>query len=186
MAELTLLDEFTPSGSHPSLEGIAQLDRALKQRFQRQFSVQPSLTRSLVSFQANKGRPVYRWYKYKEAFSAALVERLLSQYNITGGRLLDPFAGSGTTLFAASALGIAADGIELLPIGQQIIATKRLVENELTDDDLDALRRWAQETVWRESTERIPLAQLRITRSAYPERTHEAIERFLGAFSQGK
>jgi DNA modification methylase len=181
VAELTLLDEFTPSGSHPSLEGIAHLDRALKQRFQRQFSVQPSLTRSLVSFQANKGRPVYRWYKYKEAFSAALVERLLSQYNITGGRLLDPFAGSGTTLFAASALGIAADGIELLPIGQQIIATKRLVENELTDDDLDALRRWAQEAVWRESTERIPLAELRITRSAYPERTHEAIERFLGA-----
>lgn len=181
MTEPTLLDELAPAGSRPSLEGIAHLDRALKQRFQRQFSVQPSLTRSLVSFQANKGRPVYRWYKYKEAFSAALVERLLDQYGVTDGRVLDPFAGSGTTLFAASALGIAADGIELLPIGQQIIATKRLVENELTDDDLDALRRWAQEAVWRESTERIPLAELRITKNAYPARTHEAIERFLGA-----
>ena len=95
-----------------------------------------------MSFQANKTRPVYRWYKYKEAFSAALVEHLFERYGITAGRILDPFAGSGTALFAASAAGIAADGIELLPIGQQIIATKKLVESALTTDDIGDLQRW--------------------------------------------
>ena len=68
-----------------------------------------------MSFQANKTRPVYRWYKYKEAFSAALVEHLFERYGITAGRILDPFAGSGTALFAASAAGIAADGIDCSP-----------------------------------------------------------------------
>jgi len=168
------------STTRPSLEEIAELDRALKQRFDRQFSIQPSLTRSLVSFQANKGRPVYRWYKYKEAFSAALVETLLEQAHVAAGRLLDPFAGSGTALFAASVLGMATDGIELLPIGQQIIETKRLVEDGLAADDIRILGRWAAEPMWRESAQRIPLAELRITKNAYPEPTRDAIERFLG------
>lgn len=164
-----------------SLEEIARLDQELKRRFYGQFAVHPGLSRSLVSFQANKGRPVYRWYKYKEAFSAALVENLLEQYNVTTGRLLDPFAGSGTTLFAASAAGIAADGIELLPIGQQIIETKRLVEHELTADDMDTLNRWAAEPIWSDSPSRVALSELRITKNAYPASTREAIERFLAA-----
>jgi hypothetical protein len=33
----------------------------------------PNLTRSLLSFQANKTRAAYRWYKYKEAFSASFI-----------------------------------------------------------------------------------------------------------------
>jgi len=176
-----LLDELLFPTMQPSLEEIARLDRALFQRFQQRFSVQPSLTRALVSFQANKGRPIYRWYKFKEAFSAVLVERLLNQYNVTSGRLLDPFAGSGTALFAASALGLAADGIELLPIGQHIIETKRLVERELTVDDIRRLQHWAINPVWHETDKRIPLPELRITKAAYPSHTQEAIERFLAA-----
>jgi len=107
------------------------------------WSVQPSLTRSLVSFQANKSRPFYRWYKYKEAFSASLVEYLLHKYRISKGTILDPFAGSGTALFAASEVGIDADGIELLPIGQQIIATKKLLDSGLDAADFDRLNLWS-------------------------------------------
>ena len=165
----------------PSLEEIPRLDNELRQHFKPKFSVQPSLTRSLVSFQANKTRPVYRWYKYKEAFSAALVEHLFERYGITAGRILDPFAGSGTALFAASAAGIAADGIELLPIGQQIIATKKLVERALTTDDIGDLQRWVTLNPWLSSESRIALPELRITKGAYSSQTQDALERYLGA-----
>jgi tRNA G10 N-methylase Trm11 len=120
------------------------LDAAFELYFRSKFHVQPSLTRSLVSFQANKNRPVYRWYKYKEGFSASLVEHFFQKYQVASGKILDPFAGSGTALFTASAMGLDADGIELLPIGRQIISTKRLLENEFTANDFDELERWAR------------------------------------------
>ena len=163
---------------------IDRLDKQLFQRFKSRFVVQPSLSRSLVSFQANKTRPVYRWYKFKEAFSASLVEYLFHKYGITTGRILDPFAGSGTALFAASAAGINADGIELLPIGHQIIAAKQILDAEFTSEDFESLRRWSTLRVWEQSERRVPLPELRITQGAYPEKTKEAIEKYLGACQQ--
>ena len=70
----------------PSLADIERLDEELKARFELELVVHPALTRSLVSFQANKGRPIHRWYKYKEAFSASLVEYLFERYKVTEGR----------------------------------------------------------------------------------------------------
>ena len=113
--------------SAPSLADIECLDEETKTCFEQKLVVHPALTRSLVSFQANKGRPIHRWYKYKEAFSASLVEYLFERYKVTAGRVLDPFAGIGTALFTASSLGIDAEGIELLPIGQQVIAAKKTI-----------------------------------------------------------
>lgn len=162
-----------------TLDEIEGLDQHLLQQFKRKHVVQPSLTRPLVSFQANKARPVYRWYKYKEAFSASLVEHFLYKYKINKGTILDPFAGSGTALFAASALGINAVGIELLPIGQQIIGTKKLLEAEFTLEDFETLRRWSTARIWEQSVEKVNLPELRITRGAYSEKTKEAIEKYL-------
>ncbi|MFH1087578.1 MAG: site-specific DNA-methyltransferase [Chloroflexota bacterium] len=167
-----------------SLDEIEQLDRELERHFKDKFLIQMSLTRSLVSFQANKLRPVYRWYKYKEAFSATLVEYLFQSYGVIRGRCLDPFAGSGTALFAASGLGINSDGIELLPIGQQIIGTKRILETEFTASDFETLRQWQKLQVWEQSEKRVPLVELRITKGAYPEHTREYIEKYLGACQQ--
>ena len=103
------------------LNKIYNLDQNLNEYFKKKFIIKSELNRTLVSFQANKNKAVYRWFKYKEAFSASLVEYLLNQYPISKGKILDPFAGSGTALFVASANGINADGIELLAIGQEII-----------------------------------------------------------------
>ncbi|MCA1593796.1 MAG: site-specific DNA-methyltransferase [Acidobacteria bacterium] len=172
--------EAPPPASARTLLEIESVDRDLSRRFQSKLAIQASLTRSLVSFQANKTRSVYRWYKYKEAFSASLIEHLLSQYKITAGKILDPFAGSGTTLFVASAAGMKAEGIELLPIGQHIISTKTLLE-EFTPDDVATLRRWAVTRPWQQSETRESLPELRITRGAYPEQTLDAIERYAGA-----
>ena len=48
-------------------------------------------------------------------FSPQLVEELLNAYAPPGGVLLDPFAGSGTSLVEAARQGLAADGIDINP-----------------------------------------------------------------------
>lgn len=106
-------NEIEPNASKLCNE-IAALDAELAEVFKSQFSTAPFLSRKIVSFQGNKGKPAYGWYKYKEAFSADLVEYFLGSYDGgVSGKVLDPFAGIGTTLFAASSQGISADGIEL-------------------------------------------------------------------------
>jgi len=168
----------------PDLAEIDRLDSVLKEHFRHKFHVQQALKRSLVSFQANKNRPVYRWYKYKEGFSATLVEYLFRKFNISRGKILDPFAGSGTALFTASALGLDADGIELLAIGKQIISTKRLLESEFILSDFDSLEKWMKLHPWEKSQERIPLNELKITKGAYPESTREQIEKYLASIQK--
>ncbi len=169
-----------------ALSKIDALDFKLSQHFNNKFIVQRSLTRQLVSFQANKTMASYRWYKYKEAFSAPLVEYLLNRYKIVSGKVLDPFAGSGTTLFAAGAVGMNVDGIELLPIGQQIIAARLCLEKEFTSDDFAAIKRWLKTCPWKESQVRYPLPKLRITDGAYSIETAEAIERYMGTMQNEK
>jgi DNA modification methylase len=166
-----------------NLDEIECLDRELYQYYKNRFCIEPRLSRSLVSFQASKNKAIYRWYKFKEAFSTSLVEYLFNKYNIINGLVLDPFAGSGTALFIASARGINADGIELLSIGQEIIATKKILE-EFTENDFSVIKQWFLKQPWIQSRQRISLNELRITKNAYPEQTKEAIEKYLGACQQ--
>lgn len=164
-----------------ALSEIAHLDQQLERRFGDRIRLEPALSRALVSFQANKSKPAYRWYKYKEGFSASLVEYLLNRWQIFAGRILDPFAGSGTALFVASDLGIDADGIELLPVGQQIVQAREMAERGLDDDTIARLRWWRETFPWKSARERVPIVELRITQGAYPPETKAAIERYLGA-----
>jgi DNA modification methylase len=163
------------------LNHIDDLNRRAEARWRDRLVVHSALTRSLVSFQANKGRAVYRWFKYKEAFSAGLVDYLLAKYGITNGLLLDPFAGSGTALFAAAEQGLCAEGVELLPIGQTIITTKRLIDEELDAADVQRVAFWRDRRRWRESGPVQPINELRITRHAYPPSTLKSMGRFLAA-----
>jgi DNA modification methylase len=158
---------------------ILEQDAELVRRFQAVLEYDESLSRQLVSFQENKHRPCYRWYKYKEAFSASLVEKLILAYNISNGKLLDPFVGSGTALFAASELGFDADGIELLPIGQQIIDAKLAASKKLTITELKTIEFWAKEKPWEHHAKRKCLLELPITEGAYPAATRSLIERYL-------
>ncbi len=164
------------------LTQIERLDASLLTRFRDRLHVEPALNRSLVSFQANKSRAVYRWYKFKEGFAASLVEYLFDRYR-AAGKVLDPFAGSGTTLFTASSLGLEAVGIELLPIGQQIIETKMMLDAEFTAEDLRQIERWLQTCPWAAEDTAAAFTELRITAGAYPSETKEGIQRYLQALN---
>ena len=120
----------------------------VEQRYHNIISVNSDLTRQLVSFQANKGAPFYRWFRYKEGFSRRLVHYILDTLCPRRGRLLDPFAGTGTALFAASERGWSTDGIELMPSATYAISARLAAMNV----DIDRFREAAQrifEDHWR-------------------------------------
>lgn len=182
--ETPIVDEALSLETLEALGHIERLNFEAETRWADKLCVDNTLTRALVSFQANKGRAVYRWFKYKEAFSAGLIEHLLSKYRIVNGVLLDPFAGSGTALFVAGGLGMKAEGIELLSIGRTLIATKQIIDWDLKDVDVKRLAFWRDERPWRKSKTAKTINELRITRSAYPAETFDAMGRFLTASEQ--
>jgi hypothetical protein len=74
------------------------------------------------TFTDNMKLPVHRWFRYSAGFSAEWVEQLISE--VQPRTVLDPFAGSGTTLLAADTLGIPAYGYESHPFVARIAAAK--------------------------------------------------------------
>lgn len=161
------------------LEQIEEVDSALSDYFSELLIVDGSLTRKLVSFQASKTRTHYRWYKYKEAFSADLVEYLFRKYHVNKGKILDPFAGAGTSLFACSSLGYDTDGIEVLPVGQKIIEANILARGKHKKDIISGLERWLLKKPWNVKGESKDFEVLRITDGAYSQETHHKIKRYL-------
>lgn len=108
-------DLMRESFSHDSIAAeTARL--ALEDRYQALFEETDQFDRRIVSFQGNKGQLLHSWIKYREGFSAALVERLMDEFGIQpGDTLLEPFSGSGTSLLVAKSRGVDAVGIEILP-----------------------------------------------------------------------
>ena len=166
------------------LRQIGNLDKALSESFPETFVTDNALTRKLVSFQANKNRAYYKWYKYKEAFSADLVVYLLSKYHVMEGKILDPFAGSGTALFACAGLGYDSDGIEVLPIGQKIIVANVLARGLNRQNIVPGLENWLIQRPWNTDGKIKDFQVLRITAGAYSKDTHHKIGRYLSNLDQ--
>jgi hypothetical protein len=82
---------------------------------------------------------VHRLHPYLGKFIPQLVEALLSRYLPRGGRVLDPFAGSGTTLVQALESGLDACGADVAPFNCLLMRVKTsafnpfVLESELRD-----------------------------------------------------
>jgi len=67
---------------------------------------------------------VHRLHPYHGKFIPQLVEVLLDRYFVRGAHVLDPFAGSGTTLVQALESGLDATGVELAAFNCLLIGVK--------------------------------------------------------------
>ena len=65
----------------------------------------------LVNWSSTRSAPIHRWIRYREGYSAELIDALG-----LGKRILDPFCGCGSILVGAALRGRAATGIDLNPL----------------------------------------------------------------------
>lgn len=78
-----------------------------------------------ITFAGSKTVPFQRWYPYIEGYSPEFVKSLIQHYNLNNCYYIyDPFAGTGTTFFAADQLGIKTIYSEINPLLQFLIQTK--------------------------------------------------------------
>ncbi len=86
---------------------------------------------------------VHRLHPYHGKFIPQLVEVLLGRYVERGGHVLDPFAGSGTTLVQALESGYDATGVDIAAFNCLLMAVKTAEYDlaELGEELRDAHRR---------------------------------------------
>ncbi|HYP39601.1 MAG TPA: hypothetical protein VEX13_04505 [Chloroflexia bacterium] len=147
---------------------------ALLSRFASRLKVNADLDRSLVSYQADKETPFYGWFKYREGFTSRLVNYLIKNVHPSPGTLLDPFAGSGTALFAAAERGWRTCGIEVLPVGVYAIQSRIAAERVSPDSLIDIADTLKSLDYDRYYDEAYKLQHIAITKGAFPaQQEHE-------------
>jgi len=98
-----------------SIKNIPKLYSQLEEELNIVIKLAPNFEK-LVNFRNNETMPVHRWYYFKEGYSHQFVEKLLKEFKIEkGSTILDPFAGSGTTLLTAQWKGMYPVGIDINP-----------------------------------------------------------------------
>jgi len=152
--------------------------KTLYRKYRDRFAINTALNRSVVSYQANRNRPFYRWIKYKEGFSAALVEYILDHFRVGRARIMDPFAGTGAALLVGAERGHEGFGIELLPIGVKVIEA-RLAATKLPSGRLAREIERFHEGGWKtEEDPRVSYRHLRITQGAFSEENERQLNQF--------
>jgi len=154
----------------------------LYSKYVDKIQINPDLNRSIVSFQANKKLPLYRWIKYKEAFSTQFVRYILKKFRPKTKKkptILDPFAGIGTALTTASKEGWKAIGIELLPIGSAAVEARLKAKYADVLAFSMHIKRLKKFSLTSKSLEFIPFNHLKITKNAFPDITERELSGYL-------
>jgi site-specific DNA-methyltransferase (cytosine-N4-specific) len=144
--------------------------QALEEKYLPITEVTTDFNRQSVSYQLNKKDCLHRWLKYKEGFSADLVEKLLYEMDIKLGEIvLDPFLGSGTTCLVAQMQGINSIGFDIMPMSKLAMYAK----GNISSYNIDELRKLVNFllSLQRPSEYNIRTKSVPITDFAYPEET---------------
>jgi DNA modification methylase len=89
------------------------------------FDFKPEVKTSVsTTFIDNMKLPIHRWFKYTAGFSAEWVKNVIRKYKKADSMILDPFAGSGTTLIAANELDLPSVGYEKQYFVRRIASNK--------------------------------------------------------------
>ena len=90
---------------------------------------------------ANTKEFTHCFHNYPAMMIPQIVRRLLGEYGEEGGRLLDPYCGTGTSLVEASIFGMNAVGCDINPHARLIAKAKVApIPPDALDEKLDSLR----------------------------------------------
>lgn len=161
--------EYSAGGSFQQKARVA-----LEQRYSAIIELTDRFNRQSVSYQLSKSAHLHSWLKYKEGFSANLVDTLIDEMGVTTGKsVLDPFLGSGTTSMVCKMRGINSIGIDLLPTSKISIEAK----NAINDYKMDELNKLLHEVKATEIPENFTgqVNSISITQGAYPPETERQL-----------
>lgn len=84
----------------------------------------PEYSEKDVTFKNSKTIPFQRWYPYVEGYSPSFVANIINTYCGNPSLIYEPFAGTGTTLFAADSMGVNTIYSEVNPVLLFLIKVK--------------------------------------------------------------
>lgn len=134
--------------------------------------------RHWVTPRGAKEKAVHRWHLFPHSFTDDLVHALIHEWSLNGqDRILDPFAGSGTTLLAAKEMGVPSDGYDLSPLAVLASNTKTVTFSRRR---LKKLWQTLQRTLKSRSTAPTGRAYPELVRKALPRGRLEVFDRIAG------
>jgi tRNA G10 N-methylase Trm11 len=108
---------------------INQVVKRLIKKNLEEISTIAGVSKKDVTFIKSKDIPFQRWYPYIEGYSIDFVKSLIKNYSIENTLIYEPFAGTGTTIFAADDQNLTTVYSEVNPLLQYLIETKIKVLN---------------------------------------------------------
>jgi DNA modification methylase len=105
--------------ARPSIKDTKKLNQ-----MQLTLSGLETLAAAQVTHQGGKGEPFHDWYPYLEGFSSEFVKFVLAKYMPNAKKVIEPFAGTGTTPVALAAFGIDCGYCEVNPAMRLVVEAK--------------------------------------------------------------
>ena len=147
----------------------------LESRYAEKLEVTEKFNRKSVSYQLSKKDILHSWLKYKEGFSATLVNSLLEEMGVKPGDfVMDPFVGSGTTALVCKMRGINSVAYDVMPLTEVALRAKAAC----TDYDIVELRDMFEEIKLLEMpiSYQKKTSYITITKDAYPDLTERYLQ----------